>query len=38
GTSPETLSRIFAKMSGEGLIKVSGKKIELLCYDKLLER
>jgi CRP/FNR family transcriptional regulator len=27
GTIPETLSRIFAKMSAEGLIKVSGKQI-----------
>jgi CRP/FNR family transcriptional regulator len=30
GTIPETLSRIFAKMSDEGLIQVSGKKISLL--------
>ncbi len=30
GTIPETLSRIFAKMSDEGLIKVEGKKISLL--------
>ncbi len=30
GTIPETLSRIFAKMSDEGLIKVDGKKISLL--------
>ncbi|MCI5219757.1 MAG: Crp/Fnr family transcriptional regulator [Candidatus Electrothrix sp. LOE2] len=37
GTSPETLSRIFTKMSGQGLISVSGKKIEILRYDKLLE-
>ncbi len=37
GTCPETLSRIFAKMTREGLIRVSGKKIEILCYDKLLE-
>lgn len=29
GTIPETLSRIFAKMSSEGLIKVAGKKIEI---------
>lgn len=36
GTSPETLSRIFTKMTKQGLIRVSGKKIELLCYDKLL--
>ena len=38
GTSPETLSRIFAKMSEEGLIRVEGKKIELLRYEELLER
>ena len=38
GTAPETLSRIFTKMSKEGLIRVSGKKIELLCYDRLAER
>ena len=30
GTIPETLSRIFAKMSDEGLIQVEGKKISLL--------
>ena len=30
GTIPETLSRIFAKMSGDGLIQVEGKKIRLL--------
>ena len=30
GTIPETLSRIFAKMSGEGLIQVDGKRIRLL--------
>ena len=29
GTIPETLSRIFAKMSSEGLIKVAGKRIEI---------
>jgi len=29
GTIPETLSRIFAKMSSEGFIKVAGKKIEI---------
>ena len=38
GTSPETLSRIFARMSEEGLIRVHGKKIELLDYDELLDR
>lgn len=30
GTIPETLSRIFAKMSEEGLISVNGKEISLL--------
>lgn len=30
GTIPETLSRIFAKMSDEGLIQVNGRKISLL--------
>ena len=38
GTSPETLSRIFARMTEEGLIRVNGKKIELLDYEELLER
>ena len=38
GTSPETLSRIFAKMSKEGLIRVEGKRIALLEYEALLER
>ncbi|MCI5144601.1 MAG: Crp/Fnr family transcriptional regulator [Candidatus Electrothrix sp. AR3] len=38
GTSPETLSRIFAKMSKEGLIRVEGKTIALLRYEALLER
>ena len=38
GTSPETLSRIFARLSEEGLIRVHGKKIELLDYEELLER
>jgi CRP/FNR family transcriptional regulator len=38
GTSPETLSRIFTKMGNEGLIRVKGKKIELLEYQILLER
>ncbi|BHH83336.1 Crp/Fnr family transcriptional regulator [Desulforhopalus sp. 52FAK] len=35
GTIPETLSRIFAKMSDEGLIKVSGKRISLLDPERL---
>ena len=30
GTIPETLSRIFAKLSGQQLIRVEGKKISLL--------
>ncbi len=30
GTIPETLSRIFAKMSSQNLIEVSGREIELL--------
>jgi len=38
GTSPETLSRIFTKMSNEGLIRVNGKKIEILEYNTLLEK
>ncbi len=38
GTIPETLSRIFAKMSDEGLIRVEGKKIFLLQFEELLSR
>lgn len=38
GTSPETLSRIFAKMTQEKVIRVKGKTIELLDYEELLER
>ncbi len=38
GTIPETLSRIFAKMSDEGLIQVDGKKISLLDREGLKER
>jgi CRP-like cAMP-binding protein len=30
GTIPETLSRIFAKLSGNELIRVEGKKITIL--------
>ncbi|XOF33125.1 MAG: Crp/Fnr family transcriptional regulator [Candidatus Electrothrix sp. YB6] len=37
GTSPETLSRIFARMSTEGLIRVDGRTIELFRYDALAE-
>lgn len=35
GTIPETLSRIFAKMSSQGLIMVDGKEINLLDMDGL---
>jgi CRP/FNR family transcriptional regulator, dissimilatory nitrate respiration regulator len=35
GTIPETLSRIFAKMSGDGLIEVDGRTIRLLDPDRL---
>jgi CRP/FNR family transcriptional regulator len=38
GTIPETLSRIFAKMSDEGLIEVNGKKISLLDREGLREK
>ena len=38
GTIPETLSRIFAKMSEEGLIKVNGRLINLLDRDGLGDR
>ncbi len=38
GTIPETLSRIFAKMSDEGLIKVDGKQISLLDIEGLEEK
>ena len=38
GTIPETLSRIFAKMSDEGLIQVNGKKISLLNRQALTEK
>lgn len=38
GTIPETLSRIFAKMSEEGLIEVQGRTILLLDRDGLAER
>lgn len=38
GTIPETLSRIFAKMSDEGLIAVDGKKIRILDRAALAER
>ena len=38
GTIPETLSRIFAKMSEEGLIRVSGKVIALLDRESLADK
>lgn len=38
GTIPETLSRIFAKMSDEGLIAVNGRRITLLDRESLLFR
>jgi CRP/FNR family transcriptional regulator len=38
GTIPETLSRIFAKMSDEDLIRVNGRKISLLDRTRLLDR
>lgn len=38
GTIPETLSRIFAKLSEEGLIKVEGRKIHLLDRQALIDK
>ena len=38
GTSSETLSRIFSKMSDEGLIRVEGKVIHILDTQGLSER
>lgn len=38
GTIPETLSRIFSKMSDEGLIAVDGRKITVLDVDGLKEK
>jgi len=38
GTIPETLSRIFAKMSEEGLIRVNGRTITLLDKEALSEK
>jgi len=37
GTSPETLSRIFARLSEEGLIDVKGKVITILDRQRLAE-
>lgn len=38
GTSPETLSRIFNKMTDEGLIRVEGKNIYIKDIEELRER
>ncbi|MBV5318695.1 MAG: Crp/Fnr family transcriptional regulator [Desulfobulbaceae bacterium] len=38
GTSSETLSRIFARMTEEGLIRVEGKTIYILDRERLKER
>lgn len=38
GTIPETLSRIFAKMSDSGLIEVNGRRITLVDKNALHER
>ncbi len=38
GTIPETLSRIFAKMSDEGLIRVEGRTITILNRQGLAEK
>jgi CRP/FNR family transcriptional regulator, dissimilatory nitrate respiration regulator len=38
GTIPETLSRIFAKMSEEGLIAVEGRTIRILNHHGLADR
>lgn len=38
GTIPETLSRIFSKMSDEGLIQVAGRKITILNRQALLDK
>jgi CRP/FNR family transcriptional regulator len=37
GTIPETLSRIFARMSGDGLIEVDGRDIRLIDREGLAE-
>ena len=37
GTIPETLSRIFAKMSAQELIEVKGRSIELLNFERLTD-
>ncbi len=38
GTIPETLSRIFAKLSDEGCIEVQGKTIRILDHEKLIRK
>jgi CRP/FNR family transcriptional regulator len=38
GTIPETLSRIFARMSEEGLIRVDGRTITILNRKKLASK
>ena len=38
GTIPETLSRIFAKMSDEGLIRVEGRSITIVDRDALMDK
>lgn len=35
GTIPETLSRVFAKLSSEGLIEIEGNKVQLLDRTRL---
>ncbi len=37
GTTPETISRVFGKMTNEGLIEVSNRDIKLLDPDGLIE-
>lgn len=37
GTIPETLSRIFNKMTGQGLITVSGREIELVSREGIVD-
>jgi len=37
GATPETLSRVFAKMSDQGLIEVAGRRIRILDRQKLTD-
>jgi CRP-like cAMP-binding protein len=37
GTIPETLSRIFNKMTGQGLITVNGREIELVSREGVVD-